>query len=316
MLYRLFRDVQQSMKGETAQARKEARYQLAGVVGMMSLMAGVSGTVGFHLLMGLAGMVFGDDDDPMDFETQFKANVIDILGPELGGVVLNGVPGHYLGIDLSSRIGMPDLWFRSPSRDLQGKDEYQYWLTQTLGATAGLGETLYTGGSLIYDGDVARGIEMMAPKAIRDLMKSYRYASEGLATIGGDQVLPADEMGYHDIVAQALGFNPARVAETWDRNTALKNAERRVLDERQRLVNKFAMAAMSQDDGAIDDAVKAIEKFNAAPVHGGVAITKDTLQRSLKTRASNSAKREDGVLIRNKILSLRLRESLADPVYR
>ena len=316
MLYRLFRDIHQSMKGETAQARKEARYQLAGVVGMMSLMAGVSGTVGFHLLMGLAGMVFGDDDDPMDFETQFKANVVDILGPELGGVVLNGVPGHYLGIDLSSRIGMPDLWFRSPSRDLQGKDEYQYWLTQTLGATAGLGETLYTGGSLIYDGDVARGIEMMAPKAVRDLMKAYRYASEGLTTVGGDQVLPADQMGYHDIVAQALGFNPARVAETWDRNTALKNAERRVLDERQRLVNKFAMAALSQDDGAVDDAVKAIEKFNALPVHGGVPITKETLQRSLKTRASNSAKQEDGVLIRNKILSLRLRESLADPVYR
>jgi hypothetical protein len=147
-------------------------------------------------------------------------------------------------------------------------------------------------------------------------MKSYRYASEGLATVGGDQVLPADQMSYHDIVAQALGFNPARVAETWDRNTALKNAERRVIDERQRLVNKFAMAAMSQDDGAIDDAVKAIEKFNGMPVHGGVPITKETLQRSLKTRASNAAKREDGVLIRNKILSLRLRESLADPVYR
>ncbi|KQV27850.1 hypothetical protein ASC97_05660 [Rhizobium sp. Root1203] len=316
MLYRLFRDIHQSVKGETPQARKEARYQLAGVVGMMSLMAGVTGTVGFHLAMALAGMVFGDDDDPMDFEQQFRANVVDVLGPELGGVLLNGVPGHYLGVDLSSRIGMPDLWFRSPTRELQGKDEYQYWLTQALGATAGLGETLFTGANLVWDGDVARGIEMMAPKAVRDLMKSYRYATDGLATVGGDEIMAADQISYHDIIAQALGFTPARISETWDRNTSLKNAERGVMDDRQRLVNKFAMAALAKDDDAIDDSVKAIERFNAVPVHGGIPITKETLQQSLKTRAGNAAKREDGVLIRNKILSLRLREKLADPVYK
>lgn len=317
MLYRVIRDIHQSFKGETPQARREARYQLAGVMGMMTAMAGVTGTMGFSVAMMIAGALFGDDDDPMAFEDQFKADVVDILGPQLGGMLLNGVPGHYLGIDLSSRIGMPDLWFRSPTRELQGKAEYQYWLSQSLGATVSLGEQLYTGFKVMTgDGDVARGIEMMAPKAVRDLMKAYRYSQEGLATIGKDQVLPADQIDASDIVAQALGFTPAKISETWDRSTALKNAETRVKQKRQRLINKWAMATMAGDKETASEALDGIKAFNAVKVHAGFPIKAETLKRSIKTRTTNAAKREDGVLIGNKALGSALRERLADPVYR
>ncbi len=317
MLYRVIRDIHQSFKGETPQARREARYQLAGVMGMMTAMAGVTGTMGFSVAMMLAGALFGDDDDPMAFEDQFKADVVDILGPQLGGMLLNGVPGHYLGIDLSSRIGMPDLWFRSPTRELQGKAEYQYWLSQSLGATVSLGEQLYTGFKVMTgDGDIARGIEMMAPKAVRDLMKAYRYSQEGLATIGKDQVLPADQIDASDIVAQALGFTPAKISETWDRSTALKNAETRVKQKRQRLINKWAMATMAGDKETASEALDGIKAFNAVNVHAGFPIKAETLKRSIKTRTTNAAKREDGVLIGNKALGSALRDRLADPVYR
>lgn len=317
MLYRVIRDIHQSFKGETPQARREARYQLAGVMGMMTAMAGVTGTMGFSVAMMLAGALFGDDDDPMAFEDQFKADVVDILGPQLGGMLLNGVPGHYLGIDLSSRIGMPDLWFRSPTRELQGKAEYQYWLSQSLGATVSLGEQLYTGFKVMTgDGDIARGIEMMAPKAVRDLMKAYRYSQEGLATIGKDQVLPADQIDASDIVAQALGFTPAKISETWDRSTALKNAETRVKQKRQRLINKWAMATMAGDKETASEALDGIKAFNAVKVHAGFPIKAETLKRSIKTRTTNAAKREDGVLIGNKALGSALRDRLADPVYR
>lgn len=317
MLYRVIRDIHQSFKGETPQARREARYQLAGVMGMMTAMAGVTGTMGFSVAMMIAGALFGDDDDPMSFEDQFKADVVDILGPQLGGMLLNGVPGHYLGIDLSSRIGMPDLWFRSPTRELQGKAEYQYWLSQSLGATVSLGEQLYTGFKVMTDdGDIARGIEMMAPKAVRDLMKAYRYSQDGLATIGKDQILPADQIDATDIVAQALGFTPAKISETWDRNSALKNAETRVKQKRQRLINKWAMATMAGDKETASEALDGIKAFNAVKVHAGFPIKADTLKRSIKTRTNNAAKREDGVLIGNKALGSALRERLADPVYR
>jgi len=118
MMYRIARDVHQAFKGESAQAKREARYQLAGIFGMMAAFAGTTGIFGFSMAMSLLGLVFGDADDPFDFERRFRDSVVDLLGPQLGGVVLNGVPGHYLGIDLTNRIGMPDIWLRSPVRYL------------------------------------------------------------------------------------------------------------------------------------------------------------------------------------------------------
>lgn len=310
ILYRVARDLHQSFKGATPAARKEARYQLAGIFGMMSLMAGVTGSIGFNIAMMAAGAIFGDDDDPLGFENEFKRNVTDILGPELGGVVLNGVPGHYLGIDLSSRIGMPDLWFRSPSRDLQGKDEYNYWVMQGLGALGGLGQNMYSGVQFLKEGEVARGVETMAPKFAKDLLKSYRYGSEGVLNPGGDEVIAQKDMGWADLGAQAIGFTPAKVNETYDRNNSLKNAESRVLKKRSSLINAWVLAAQQNDADGKREALERIKKFNAVPIYRPLAIGADTLQRSMKTRARNAAKREDGALIANPHLGKMLREAL------
>ena len=54
--YRIFRDLHQSFKGETPQARREARYQLSGILGMMGLLSGVSGVAGYGVLMAIAGI--------------------------------------------------------------------------------------------------------------------------------------------------------------------------------------------------------------------------------------------------------------------
>ncbi|QND61464.1 PLxRFG domain-containing protein [Mesorhizobium huakuii] len=315
MLYRVFRDIHQAIKGETAQARKEARYQAAGVVGMMSLLGGVTGVIGFNTMMMLASAVLGDDDDPMDFEQQFKKDMLDILGPQLGGVVLNGVPGHYLGIDLTSRIGMPDLWFRSPTKDLQGKNEFDYWVMNSLGASVSMIGQAFQGISLIGEGKVERGVETMAPKWMRDLMKSYRYLNEGVTNLKGDEIMSADQIKPWDIIAQSIGFTPAKISETYDRNSALQNAESRVQQQRQQLVNRFALASRMGDMDGRADALAAIKVFNKVPLHRSMPITIDTLHQSLKTRDRNDKKREDGVLIENRPLGKKLRAMLPDRVY-
>lgn len=315
MLYRVFRDIHQAFKGETPQARKQARYQAAGVVGMMSLLGGVSGVVGFNVMMMLAGALLGDDDDPMDFEQQFRKDVLDILGPQLGGVVLNGVPGHYAGIDLTSRIGMPDLWFRSPTKDLQGKDEFDYWVMNSLGASVSMLGQAFQGISLVADGNVERGVETMAPKWMRDLMKSYRYLNEGVTNLKGDEILPADQISAWDTIAQAIGFTPAKVSETYDRNSALQNAEKRVQQKRQQLVNQFALATRMGDEDGRAEALAAIKKFNKVPLYRSMPITVETLHQSLKTRDRNDKKREDGVLIENRPLGKKLRSMLPERVY-
>lgn len=315
ILYRLFRDIRQSFKGETPQARKEARYQLAGILGMQSLFAGVTGIAGFHVMMALAGMFLGDDDDPFDFEDNFRKSMLDILGPELGGVVLNGVPGHYGGVDLTQRIGMPDLWFRSPPRDLEGRDEYEYWVMNSLGASIGMLGDLWNGATLVKDGEVARGIEAVAPKWAKDLMKSARYAGEGVQNLRGDQVVERDSLSAWNIIGQALGFTPAKVAEAYDRRAALLDAESRIYRKRADLMNEFAAAQSAGDDETLDAVLDKIDKFNAAEIHSATPITAEGLISSLRSRARNDELREDGALIENRALGDMLRERLPERVY-
>jgi hypothetical protein len=65
MLYRLGRDFHQMFKGESPQARKEARIQFAGIMGMMALHAGALGIPFMGTAMWIIDILrglFGDDD--------------------------------------------------------------------------------------------------------------------------------------------------------------------------------------------------------------------------------------------------------------
>ncbi|WP_421925290.1 PLxRFG domain-containing protein [Neoaquamicrobium sediminum] len=317
MTYRMVRDTHQALKGETKQARREARYQLAGILGMMSFLAGGTGVFGYSMVMTLLSAFFGDDDDPMDFEQSVRKAVLEQLGPDVGGIVLKGVPGHLLGIDLTPRLGMPYLWLRPETRELEGRAEFEQLVIRMLGANVGMMANWWHGASIVLkDGQTARGVEMGAPKALKDAMKSFRYLNEGLTSLRGDEVLPREGLSGWDAIAQAVGFTPARVSETYERNSALKTAEIRVMNRRRELVNRFAMAHRLGDREARDEAMEAIKRFNKVPINRPVAITTETLRRSLAARDRNARRREDGVLIQNERLGRDLREKLPEPVYR
>lgn len=124
MLWRLFRDTHQAFKGADPETRLEARRQLVGITASMMLHAGNKGTWGYALITTLLGFFFAGGSD--DVEEALQDGLVNTFGPGFAGLMLNGVPGHTLGIDLTSRIGMPELWFRKSDRTLEGDDVYNY----------------------------------------------------------------------------------------------------------------------------------------------------------------------------------------------
>lgn len=315
MWYRLFRDLHQSFAGDTPQARREARYQLAGITGMMTLLGGVTGLFGFHVLMAIAGMFFGDKDDPYDFEEQMKRHVVDLFGPDVGGMILNGVPGQLTGIDLTSRIGMPDFFVRAPDDpNLDGRDWWEQFIVGALGVVPNTMINMGDGASLIAQGNTVRGLELMMPKALKDVMQAYRFANEGLTTRNRDEIMPASAFGAWETLAKIAGFTPAAVTESYDRNSALYAAEDRVANARSLLLNQLAMAIAMGDEDGQDAVLERIRAFNAVPAHRAVQITAETIRASLRARARNEAKREDGVLIQNEGLSRDLRGMLPERI--
>lgn len=299
MLFRLFRDTYQSLKGADEAERKEARKQLLGVTAMLVANAGVKGVWMFGIATMLAGMFFratGDDRDP-DEELQKAA--VSMLGPTLANIALNGLPGYATGTDLSGRIGMPDLWFRSPDRQMEGKEEFYYWVSQLFGASLGTAESLFRGFSMVQEGNAYRGIETMAPKAIKDVMRAYRYQTEGLKTLDGNTIMPRDKLSYADIFKQAIGFTPAQVAERYQINQWNRNRNKAVEDARKEAITAYADAAKAKDDAAKKKALAGVAAYNSK--HPENPISGRNIIQSMKATARNNANMVDGVRVKGRL---------------
>lgn len=314
MLYRLFRDTQQAFQGASPQAKREARAQLAGTMGMFALMAGTLGVPLMNLvIIPLYGLVFGDDDEKSAVE-EFRGDVIATLGPQLGGMVLDGVPGYVTGTSLTRRIGMGDLWFQTDDRVQTARDWWSDTVTEIGGPLLGMVHNVYRGYNVIRDDKgVARGIETMMPTAARNLMRAWRYQQEGALSMRGDPIMA--EVSVQDSLKQALGFTPARIAEQYKLNTQKKNMERRINDRRKRLLDAFARAIETDDEAGRDAVLEDIKAFNSVPIHAARAITARTIRSSLRTRARLSQRAEHGIIIQNRRFNHMLNQELPERVY-
>ena len=308
MLYRLFRDIHQAASGDTPEVRREAKIQLAGITGMMMLSAGITGTWGFGIMMVLASAFMDDDKDP---EAELKKNMVEALGPMMAGIVLDGVPGYATGTSLSDSIGMRDLWFRSPSTQLEGKDEADYWKAQLLGAAPSIADNIVRGYGLLKEGQIYRGIETMMPKAIKDPMKAIRYSTEGATNKRGDVIV--EDIDTLDIIRQALGFVPAKIAEQYDINNAGYNLQQTIIRKRQALMDAWWKAEEAGQEAKLDSLEKDIEAYNDK--YPEQEITPKTLRRSARTREDN-AENATGGMRYNRKLRDRILEEQPPTIYR
>lgn len=308
MLWRLFRDTHQALNGESKEIRREAFTQLAGITGMMMANAGIKGTWLFGIAMVLAGMFLDDGDDP---EVELKKAMVKSIGPMMTGIALDGIPGYITGTSLSERIGMPDLWFRSPDRQLEGQDEYNYWQTQALGAAPGIVQNAMRGFAMFKQDQTYRGIETIAPKVIKDLMRAYRYQTEGVTTLKGDKLL--EEVTPWETFVQALGFTPAALAERYAINSANMNKQNAIMKERKALLDRYARADKAGDEKAIERIEQDMDKFSAR--YPEQEITEKVIRSSLRTRERNRENNDGGMLYNNRLRD-RILEEQSPTVYR
>lgn len=314
MLWRLFRDSHQALRGKSKEERAEARTQLIGVTLSMMAHAGIKGTWGYGILMLLLGMFFPGGGDDAE---KWLQDALLVEGDSLGtaswnfamGAALEGVPGRVLGLDLTERIGMPNLWFRGAGRDLEGEDLYASYVGEILGPVFGIGQGMFRGAGLALDGDVYRGTETAVPKVVRDLMKAGRYAYEGVETKNGDTIL--ESVNPYQLIVQASGFTPAEIAERYEINSRLKNEEKRVMDERSD-IHRAAGTGIRAGKGVDPSVIAKIHDFNRR--YPEYPITSDTIRQSVRSRMRASERNEFGIQLNPK-LNDRLRTEQPPSIY-
>ena len=209
----------------------------------------------------------------------------------------DGAVNQLTGANIAGRTGMADMWFRDPDRELEGKDAYYNLLDTIAGPLGGLTKNLFVGSQMMGEGQTWRGIETMLPKFAKDGMKAVRYAKEGANTLRGDPIVP--DVSGPEVLLQALGFSPAKIADQQRINNALMNYQKFIQDRRQSLLNAFAMAQLAGDEDGRGDALAKIQDFNAK--YPEIAIRPGTIRESMRTRAQRTAQADNGIMLNRKL---------------
>ena len=304
MTWFLCRNAWNAFKGATPEQKTQARRKLAGVLGMHAVFAGTLGlplmSVTFGVLNAVAA-AFGDDDEPWDAETEFRTFLRETLGDGAAEAVLRGPVQAATGVNISQRVSLNDLWFRDADRELEGRAWANYLFEQAAGPLGGIVTNYARGRQLMDEGHLWRGVETMMPKAVKDGMKAIRFQTEGVNTLRGDPVI--EDFGVLEALGQLTGLAPARVAEQFDINRDRTGYADHILNRRRALMDAFAMAVRMEDNDTRAEVLERMLAFSRK--YPELAITSDSLRRSLVQRARYSAQAQGGVVI-----DRRLRERL------
>jgi hypothetical protein len=305
VLYFLGRNLFLSVKGESAEVKREARTKFAGMVGMTALFAGAAGLPvgGLFVMANLLQGMFGDDDEPWDAEIEFR-NWLAATFPEgVSDVLDRGAVNTLTGLDFSSRVSIGDLIWRAPDRDLDGAGMFQHITEQMLGPVGGLAARPFTMYDELREGRWVRAAEAASPKFLRDLVQSGRFAEEGVLTRKGAEILAPGELSSFELFAKAMGMNPDDLAVRYQQNSAIKLYEQRITDRRRVLVAAAAMAIMAKDTQGQAAAREKIAAFNKA--HPEIKIGIETLKRSVRAREMMRDRAKGGIAINPKLDYLR-----------
>jgi len=286
MYYMLFKTTRDALVGQDQDVKDAARKQIAGIYGAAALLAGARGVPMF----GIAAMVYNlfKDDDDDDLETATRK----WMGETAYSGALNGITN----LDFASRIGLSDLIFRD-----QKAPESQTVLLTAMemmgGPVYGVGKKIERGITLINDGNIGRGIEQMLPSAFGNGLKSIRYATEGATTLRGDAI--TSDINAWNVGAQALGFAPADYNRQQEINAFAKGFERTVTKEQKKLLLNYYMAARVGDNAEMQELSERMADFNKR--HPSIAITADTLQKSMRGHAQAAAEKYHGVTFNKRL---------------
>ncbi|GKT15293.1 hypothetical protein AVHY2522_07630 [Acidovorax sp. SUPP2522] len=295
MVYTLARNVHQSLKGATPEARAQARKALGGLLTMHGLAAGALGLPMVTTLLAAASMLGGDDDEPWDAQVALQNMLADTFGQKPAEVLAHGL-SRLTPWDVSGRVGLDKLIFPDVQEGLEGQRLGESAMAAALGPVAGIGINALKGVQLMGEGQYLRGLESMAPSVLRGPLKSLRYGSEGVRDKSG--IVVQDEVGSAALLGQAAGFSPSSVRNAYEGKSAIVQHDRALQARRSALVEQFAMAAMAGDEEGKAAAREDIARFNEKNPNRRIQAMQ--LAQSVNQRQKRIREAEEGVYLPSK----------------
>ena len=150
----------------------------------------------------------------------------------------------------------------------------------------------------MYAGETQRGIESLMPAGLANIFKTIpgigRYQTEGgIRTSKGAPVLI--DMGFNEMVGQAIGFQPSRYEEIQTTNRYKKRLDTTISDKKSEI---FAKLNDAKYKGNVEKKAKALEdvlKFNNT--YPGAKISGSDIDASFSSYKKRILEQDRGINI-------------------
>jgi len=289
----LGRDIGKAWRNENPGDRAEALRSLAYVVATHMLMAGtlglptepIKGLVIGAYAFGLSGFNW------QDVENAQRELAADLLGPDLGEVLTRGVTRALpfgLAFDLSSRVGMADMFLSREPTSSQMSEHWQWLQDMVLGAPGGMIADMAEGAAGAIKGDWSAAQKAIPVKGLRDLVKAVDTAAFGKETKSGRPSFEA--YGIAEAFIRALGATPGREAEDQELKAQFYSQQAYINEQRAKLQQRWADASTSERNRMRG----AIERFNRGKPRDA-QLTNAVLRAYVSRRRSEIEEMSSGV---------------------
>lgn len=220
-----------TFNGATKKEKQQAFKLLMNIVGVQVAMAGAMGLPGIELIKAgfMIAAMLGLGGGWDDAERCLRQISDDAFGKKTSELIHKGVLSRAIGVDLSSRVGLSDMWLFGEPKMYDRQGTLAYFGQLLMGAPGGLildwSEGLKAAGS----GDFAKSFELMMPvKFIADTASATRgrFDPNSKAVLStGDAVLKS--IGFRTAAAVERGFEKGKTIQvSKDMNAKARELEK------------------------------------------------------------------------------------------
>jgi hypothetical protein len=297
MIKQLAQNIAPGNDAESKALRNMAMKQLLGLNLSAGLLAGVGGMPIYGVLSTMADLLLLDDDEE-DADMVTRRFLTE--GWYKGWIT------ELTGMDISARVGLNDLLFRS-NRYNNNPSEADV-LMQQIGGPAWSTGTQIWGGLTEFatgksasggPGDRMRGLENMMPASVRNVLKTGRFAYDGMEATTRRRDPIIDDMSFNQLMGQFFGFAPAELSLQQEINSQLTRISTTLGQRRTNLMRRYYAAVRFQDTGGMQEIAQEIQDFNSdvGTRFPKAILNGKTLRKSLTQNVRTTAKMHNGITL-------------------
>ena len=309
--------------------RAAAMQRMAGVLVMGGMFHGLVGMPLYGVITDTIDVLldqFGDEEEkkqrraknPLTSDNSNLRFRYEFLPKNFGHIEITGLDGrpHRLSeilekgpisaltdINIGSRTSFDGMWFRDPNPGKNWTETAINIATSNLGPGVSTGLNLARGVDDLSKGEILRGLEKLVPALFRTPITAYRIGTEGAETTKGADMLTRDELNNRNLIAQAIGFPPTRLARIQEQSFESQKEVKKAQDQRAKLLDGLNRVAFDPEGDKADlkEVFEDIKKYNRRYPIEKYLIDIDTIERSLETYANKRNMTYRGQVIEEKL---------------